>query len=403
VTRRGAPAAAAALALLIAPAAHAQSGAGPRISAPSAVAVEASTGAVVFARAPAERRPIASATKLMTALLAVEGAALQDVLTVAPYAANPAESLAGLTEGERITVRDLLEGLLLASGNDAAVTLAVGISGDQASFVSEMNARARALGLRDTRFTDPIGLGAGNVSSPRDLVRLAAAARRDPFLRRTMDRPRARITSGGRRRTIANRNLLVREVPWVNGVKTGRTEQAGYVLVGSGTRDGVTVLSAVLGAPTEQARMDDTLRLLRAGMRRFEQATLVRRGAPVATAGLEHRDGEEVALVAGADVRRVVPRGARAALRVVRAPGEVAGPLPAGARVGEAEVALRGRAVARVPLVTGAPVAAATTGERLGSVLTRPLTVALVAVLLACSLALLLLRRRVLRRVPQAR
>jgi len=266
-----------------------------------------------------------------------------------------------------------------------------------------MNARAEALGLRETRFGDPIGLGAENVSSARDLVRLAGVVRRNAFLRATMDRPRAVLRTGGRRRVVQNRNLLVRQVDFVDGVKTGRTLQAGYVLVGSGTRDGVTVLSAVLGEPSEQARLRDTLRLLRYGLGRYERAALVRRGARLGRATLAFRDGETVPLVAGGAIRRVVRRGAAPRVRVLRAPAELEGPLPAGARVGEAEVSLRGRPVGRVALVTGAAVAEATATQRLEAALGAPATVLLVAVLAVCSLLLVVLRRRVLRRVPEVR
>ena len=255
MTARAATLLAAAVALLAAAPAAAPAQQRPDITAPSAIVVEASTGDVVFERNADERRAIASTTKLMTALLAVETAPLDDVLTVAPYDAGAAESLAGLREGERITVRDLVRGLMLASGNDAAVTLAVGVSGSVDAFVRDMNARARELGLRDTTFTNPVGLDEGrNRSSPRDLARLARVLRRNEFLRRTADLERATIRSGERRLTVVNRNTLVRRVDWVDGFKTGRTNQAGYVLVGSATRRGVTVVSAVMGAPTEAAR-----------------------------------------------------------------------------------------------------------------------------------------------------
>src|SRR3712207_1531637 len=191
----------------------------------------------------------------MTALLAHEGVALDDVLTAAPYQPAPAESVVGLAPGERMTVRDLLRALVLPSANDAAVTLATGISGSVGAFVEEMNARARQLELRDTRYANPVGLDAPtNRSSARDLVRLAAVLRRDDFFRETTDLPRVTLRSGARPRTVLNRNRLVRDVGFVDGVKTGRTIQAGYVLVGSATRDGVTVISAVLGEPSEAVR-----------------------------------------------------------------------------------------------------------------------------------------------------
>jgi serine-type D-Ala-D-Ala carboxypeptidase (penicillin-binding protein 5/6) len=254
----------------------------PRVQAPSAIVIEASTGEPVFEKAASERRAIASTTKLMTALLALEGAALDDVLTAEPYAALPAESVAGFRAGERLTVRDLVRALLLPSANDAAATLASGISGSVPAFVREMNARARELGLRDTRYGNPVGLDApDNRSSARDLARLTRVLRRNRFFRETTDLPRATLTSGARRRVVLNRNRLVREVPVVDGVKTGRTQQAGYVLVGSATRDGVTVISAVLGEPSEAARDQDTLALLRYGLSRFRRVTPVKRSASV--------------------------------------------------------------------------------------------------------------------------
>ena len=385
------------VALLAAPPARAQGGA-PDVQAPAAVLVEASTGDVIFERNAGDERPIASTTKLMTALLALENIALDDVLTAPAYEAGAAESVIGLREGERMTVRDLLRALLLASANDAAEALAVGLSGSTGEFVDEMNRRAEQLGLEDTSYANPIGLDEeGNHSSARDLVKLASVLRRKPFFRETVDLPRAVLRSGSRRRTIQNRNLLVRDVPVVDGVKTGRTLQAGYVLVGSASRDGVTVMSAVLGEPSEAARDADTLALLRHGLRRYERRTVLEEGRRLADADLEYRD-EDVELVAAETVERVLRRGERARVRVVGAPDVLDGPLPAGAEVGRVEVRVRGRVVERVPLVTAVAVEEASVGDRVVSVLTEPLSILLVGVLVGCTVLLALLRRRVVRR-----
>jgi D-alanyl-D-alanine carboxypeptidase (penicillin-binding protein 5/6) len=386
-----------AIALLLTPAA-ARAQAAPAVTAPSAIVVEASTGDVAFAKAASERRPIASATKLMTALIALDTLALDDVLTAPPYAAAPAESLAGLNAGERMTVKDLMRALLLPSANDAAVTLATGVSGSVPEFVGEMNDRARELRLRDTHFTNPIGLDQGdNRSSARDLVRLAIALRSNDFFRDTVDMPRATLTSGDERRVVLNRNTLVRDVGYVDGVKTGHTAEAGYVLVGSATRRGVTVVSAVLGDPSEAARDADSLALLKYGLSRYRRATIVEQDAVFGRAKLEYRD-RRVELVAGESVRRVLRRGEKADVRVIGAPEEISGPLPQGSRVGTIEVRVRDRTVARTPLVTSAAVAEASLGDRLGDVLSRPGSVLLLLVLLVCTVSLVLLRRRVLRR-----
>ena len=249
----------------------------PEIQARAAIVVEASTGRVVYERRADEPRSIASTTKLMTALVALETAPLDDVITAVPYDPAPAESLVGLRAGERMTLADLLRALLLPSANDAAETIADGISGSPEAFVDEMNARAEDLGLEDTSYANPVGLDErGNESSARDLVTLALELRKIPFFRETVDQPRATLRSGDRRRVVLNRNRLVRDVDFVDGVKTGRTDDAGYVLVGSATQRGVTVVSAVLGEPSEAARDADTLALLRYGLDRFRRASRAR-------------------------------------------------------------------------------------------------------------------------------
>jgi D-alanyl-D-alanine carboxypeptidase (penicillin-binding protein 5/6) len=367
----------------------------PRVQAPSAILVEPATGDIVFQRRPGARRAIASTTKLMTALLVLERTTLNDRLTVVPYAAAPVESVAGLRAGERLTVADLLRALLLASANDAAVTLATRVAGTREAFVGLMNRRARQLGLRDTHFANPVGLDdPRNHSSARDLVKLTLILWRQAFFRQTVDRPQATLHSGARQRTVVNRNALVRSTPFVTGVKTGHTQSAGYVLVGSATRRGVTLVSAVLGDPSEAARNRDTLALLRLGLRTYRSTRPVRRGQALGRAPLRYRDGA-VPLVASAAVHRTVRRGERLSVRVVDVPESLEGPLPRGSRAGTVLVGQRGRTVARVPLVTAADVAQTTVTERLRNYLSRPVSLVLVGVLLLCSLLLFVLRRRI--------
>ncbi|HWT95163.1 MAG TPA: D-alanyl-D-alanine carboxypeptidase family protein [Solirubrobacteraceae bacterium] len=369
----------------------------PDIDAPSAIVIEASTGEVAYAKDPSAKRSIASTTKLMTALLTLESVALDDVLTVAPYTPSGPESLGGLRAGERMTARDLLRALMLASANDAAVTLATRISGSVPAFVREMNTRAKQLGLKDTRYTNPIGLDTGGRSSARDLVKLAQVLRRNEFFRRTVDLPRVRVTSGAQPRTYLNRNTLVRRVPWVNGVKTGHTSLAGYVLVGSATRNGVTVISAVLGTPSEAARDAESLELLRYGLSRYRRTTLVKNGQALARVDLKYRD-EQVRLVAGSGVQRVLRRDRRARLRVSGVPKELDGPLTAGARQGRVDVLVGGKVVASAPLVTATAVEEAGLSTRLAHVAGQGRTVLLAIVLVVCTVLLVLLRRRVVGR-----
>jgi serine-type D-Ala-D-Ala carboxypeptidase (penicillin-binding protein 5/6) len=378
--------------------ARAQAADGPIVRAPAAILVEPATGDVVYQRKASDERPVASTTKLMTALLTLERMKLSTTVTAIRYRAAPAESIIGLRAGERLTVADLMRGLLLASANDAAATLAVRVGGTRERFVRLMNRRARRLGLRDTHYANPIGLDeAGNHSSAEDLVKLTLILRRNEFFRAVTNLPSATLKTGARPRTIANRNTLVREVPVVNGVKTGHTSTAGYVLVGSATRNGITVVSAVLGEPSEGARDADSLTLLRYGLSRYHRIAGVKRGATYATARLAHRD-DRVSLVATRTVRRTVRRDERMTTRVLGAPREVEGPLPAGARVGTIELRWRGRTVDRVALVTARAVAGSTVVERAGGLIGRTLIVLAAAAVALGSLQVVLLRRRLQRR-----
>ena len=204
--------------------------------AASAIVVDGRNGEVMFEKRADDRRSIASTTKLMTALLALERARPNEVFTAPRYDALPIESQINLRTGERMKVKDLLKALLLESANDAAATLARNISGSQEAFVAAMNERAEELGLEDTSYANPIGLDdPGNYSSARDLAALARLLLSRPRFARIADTPVAELESGAVPRVIDNRNRLVSSTPWVSGVKTGYTGSAGYVLVGSAT------------------------------------------------------------------------------------------------------------------------------------------------------------------------
>jgi len=323
----------------------------PSTSGAAALVVDARTGERMHAVNAGRARPIASATKLMTALLTLERAELDAVFPAADYAASPVESKIGLMPRERMRVRDLLTALLLESANDAAVTLAQGVAGSRDAFVREMNRRAVSLGLRDTSYANPIGFDEpDNHSSARDLAVLTRRLLENRQFARIVDLPRATLMSGARTRTIDNRNRLVARHPFVSGVKTGHTQGAGYVLVGSGAAGGGRVITVTLGAPSEAARDADTLALLRWGLDQFRRVRVLRRGEELARLDVEHRD-EDAAVGPGRPVTLVVRRDQRLR-RVVDAPDELEGPLDRGERVGWVEVRRDGRTVRRVPLVT---------------------------------------------------
>jgi D-alanyl-D-alanine carboxypeptidase (penicillin-binding protein 5/6) len=390
--------AAAVLAAVIPAAVPARAGAAPpRVpTAAAAIVVDARDGTVMFSKRPDQERAIASTTKLMTALLALEEAEPDEVFTAPAYNAMPAESRIDLREGERMTVQDLLEALLLESANDAAVDLAENIAGSRDAFVERMNQRADELGLEHTSYANPIGLDqSGNYSSAGDLAKLAGTLLRNPRVARIVDMPSATLESGSHQRVVENRNDLVAAYPWVDGVKTGYTLDAGNVLVGAAARGPrARVISVVLGEPSEAARDAETLTLLRWGLARFNRVRMVDRERALASADIEYYD-EKARLVPRRDVSLTIRDGQQIRRRV-SAPDELEGPLDAGTRVGSVTVVVDGRPVRRVALVTAADVPGAGTLRVVVSELGVPLIVLIVvAVLVAVILAILRVRIRI--------
>ncbi|HET8639003.1 MAG TPA: D-alanyl-D-alanine carboxypeptidase family protein [Solirubrobacterales bacterium] len=323
--------------------------AAPRLAARAWVLIDARTGERLASHAVARHLPIASTTKMMTAYVALHELPLTKIVRAAPYTPIYGESLLGLRPGQRISVRDLLYGLILRSGNDAAYDLARAAAGSEAGFVRQMNMRAAALGLSDTHYANPIGLDeAGNYSSAGDLATLAQSLLRIPTFARIADSRTAQLRSLHPPRRISTINDLLWREPWATGVKTGHTFDAAYVLVGAGRRKGVELISAVLGVSTETGRDLESIRLLDYGFSLYRQHTPIRAGSEVASPSIRYTGGE-LPLEAARTVRVGVRRGQRLDVSV-RAPGEVEGPIPDRAVLGRAIVTVDGRRAASVPL-----------------------------------------------------
>jgi D-alanyl-D-alanine carboxypeptidase (penicillin-binding protein 5/6) len=346
-------------------------------SAASAILIDARDGAVLLDKNADATRAIASTTKLMTALLALENARPGERFVAPRYNALPVESKIDLRAGERMSVADLLEALLLESANDAAVTIAEGVSGSRSAFVVRMNERAEGLGLESTSYANPIGLDDPlNYSTARDLSKLASLLLRKPRFARIVDMPSAVLTTGARQRVVDNRNTLVADYPFVDGVKTGHTIQAGNVLVGSASGKGAQVISVVMGEPSEAQRDADTLALLRYGLAQYKRRPVLDESRTVASAPIKYRD-ERALLMPAHGLNVTVRRGERVSSQV-NAPEEVEGPLEAGQRVGTVSVYRGDELIARVALVTAAKVPGAGVLRILTSVLGVPLTLLVV-------------------------
>ena len=328
----------------------------------------------------------------MTAYVALKELPLGQIVRAAPYEAIYGESLLELRSGQRVSVRDLLYGLVLRSGNDAAYDLAMAAAGSEDDFVREMNLRAAALGLSNTHYANPIGLDeVGNYSSALDLTALARRLLEEPAFAKIAASRSAELRSLRPPRRIETINDFLLEQPWATGVKTGHTFDAGYVLVGSGRRNGVELISAVLDTWTAAARDAETTQLLEYGFSQYRRRVPIHAGQALAEPSIRYSGGE-LPLRAARTVAVGMRRGERLSVRV-RAPGEVEGPIRRGARLGSAIVLVDGRRAAEVPLRAGRAVEKASTLDRARSFLADNL-IWIVLALSAILIAAALLRRR---------
>ncbi|HEX2291801.1 MAG TPA: D-alanyl-D-alanine carboxypeptidase family protein [Gaiellaceae bacterium] len=338
----------AALVAVVACSTSTASAATPDVDARAYLVQEERTGEVLLARGATDRLPIASITKLMTALVALERAKPGTTVTVDADAVGVTGSTIGLRAGERIPLRDLLAAALIQSANDSAVAIAEHVGGgDSAPFVAQMNRRAKALGLADTRFVNPSGLdAAGHYSSALDVTRLATEAMKHPVVRRLVRRESASIAGG---RTLHTWNDLLGEFPGTFGVKTGHTSGAGWGQVAAARGNHVTIYATILGSPSRGVRNADLEELLAWGMSRYAYVPLASQDRVYARVPVDW-GFEPVPVVAAKPLRRPVRIGRELVQRVV-VPSRLDLPVREGQAVGELRVYDRKRLLGRTALV----------------------------------------------------
>jgi serine-type D-Ala-D-Ala carboxypeptidase (penicillin-binding protein 5/6) len=335
----------------------------PSVDARAYEVVNAATGEVLGARNARARLPMASITKLMTVLVALERAKLGDVVTVDRDAVGVTGSGVRLRAGEHITVRDLIAAALIQSANDAAIALAAHVGhGDEDAFVALMNRKAQQLGLRSTHFERADGLDvAGHVSTAHDLNRLAQVAMREPAIRDIVGVRNTTIAGG---RSLHTWNDLLGSFPGLIGVKTGHTGNAGWCQVAAARGPGFTIYATILGSPTRTERNADLAELLAFGLSSYHLVPVVSAARTYATAELPY-GRDPLRLVAMKPVLRPV-RLARALTERVVAPTAVALPVREGQRLGEVHVYDRGKLVASSPLVAARSVELPGTAGKVG-------------------------------------
>ncbi|MBE3596477.1 MAG: D-alanyl-D-alanine carboxypeptidase [Hydrogenibacillus sp.] len=253
----------------------------PDVSAKAAALIDVDSGRILYEKNAHEKLPIASLTKIMTAIVAIEAADLDEVVTVSPRAVGIEGSSIYLRQGERMTLRDLLYGLMLRSGNDAALAVAEHVGGSVESFVAMMNEKAAWLGLMETHWTNPHGLDdPDHYSSAYDLVRLSAYALHNPTFRRIVSTQKwtAPLPGAAWDRLWLNKNRLLSLYPYADGIKTGYTKQTGRALAASATRDGRRLAAVVLNDGDD---WNDSIRLLDYGFDVFQPVEFASPDQPI--------------------------------------------------------------------------------------------------------------------------
>jgi D-alanyl-D-alanine carboxypeptidase (penicillin-binding protein 5/6) len=304
----------------------------PPFHGTAAVLEDMKTGQVLYAKNPAKEVPIASLTKIMTAILVLRRTSPNDVVTVSKLAAATPPSKMGLKLGEQITVHNLLLGMMLASANDAAVALAERVSGSVSAFVDLMNQRAAKLGLKHSRFASPNGLSDQGYSTARDLATLTEAAYHVPGFRQLVTTRVAEMPGPEKERVLQNRNVMLWLYPGTTGVKTGFTLAARWCVVAATTRARRHLVAVVLGDPTQGQSFSDAATLLNYGFLEFRPTTIAVAGRTEATVLL---DGEPVMVAALANLVRLVRVNRLGDVRTRFVPGAgVSLPVSAGDRIG---------------------------------------------------------------------
>jgi serine-type D-Ala-D-Ala carboxypeptidase (penicillin-binding protein 5/6) len=328
----------------------------PKLNATAWALVDADTGLLLAGKKADKQLPIASTTKIMVALTALEdGANLDEEVAVSDQAerfVGFTYSNIGLIEGERLSVRELLEAALIPSGTEAVYALAEHLGGGSVGeFVEEMNQKTNSMGLKNTHFEDPAGLDArGHYSSARDLANIAQAAMEYPTFAHMVDTEEATISTQNREIEVLNTNNLLYTYESANGVKTGTSPAAGPCLVASATNGDESYIAVVLDAAGEEYRFEAARTALEYGFSDYDRQALVRRGEVYKELTLPFRREESVGLAAAEDVPGPAGPGLEVERRVTAK--EAPSAAKAGQELGTVEVLVDGKSIGSTPLIT---------------------------------------------------
>lgn len=322
-------------------------------------------GRELWARDPEAHRAMASTTKIMTALVVLEHADLNDEVVVDKIARTVGESAMGLRVGERLTMGELLKGVLVQSGNDAATMIAEKVGGTVAHFVDMMNAKAKQLDLVNTHYVNPHGLDApGHYTSAEDLTALARIAMSNPTFRSIVGVYTVKVRSNRYTHLLQSHNALLKTYKGAEGIKTGWTNDAGYCVVFAAKRGGVELVGTVMGAASEAGRAQQAKKLLDWGFAHYRPVTVVTAGEPAGRVRVSDYMERTVAARTAEATTMPVFDLAGPVKRRVELKTEVPAPVKRGDRVGTMTIYQGDRMLAQVPVVAVADVPSPTLWQR---------------------------------------
>ncbi len=323
----------------------------PEISALGYVLIEQSTATVLCGKNAHEKLPMASTTKVMTALIVLENCRLDETVTVDAKAYGVEGSSMYLNAGEKVSVEDLLYGLMLLSGNDAAVALAIHVAGSTQAFAALMNERAKEIGAQNTNFVTPNGLpDPQHYTTAYDLALISAEAMRNETFRKIVNSTYHKTTTGSVARYMKNKNKILWQYEGGCGIKTGYTKAAGRCLVFAAERDGMLLIGTVLNCPD---MFNAAMELLDFGFENYHMERIVAAGQEIKRIRVLNGTKSALAAAAKEDIMVPVRYGERAEISTsVESLDVVTAPVEEGRSVGMLKVSVDGRLAARTPLVT---------------------------------------------------
>lgn len=336
----------------------------PQVTADAAIVLDVQTGQILYEKNIYQKRPPASTTKIITALIAIENGNLNDMVAVSPKAAQTEESSMELKANEKLTLSDLLYGALLWSSNDACVAIAEHIAGSEEKFVQMMNQKARAMGALNTHFTNTNGLPDENhFSCVNDLAVMSQKALKNSVLAQIVQTRFKLVTSDKNQWPLDNTNRLLWSYVGADGVKTGTTNAAGLCLVSSATRKGRQVISVVLHSDD---RYTDAIKLLDYGFNEFYLERCLIKGNTYGSIRVINGQLAKVAVTASENVDVVLPRQDNGAVeKKVLLKTALPAPIRKGQLLGKYEIYIHGQKIIAKDLVALSAIKEATLGQKI--------------------------------------